>query len=162
MAGRPRGYGWLMSVRACACPCAWGCGCGRAWASDTLFSSLLPFDRWLWPGSLTCSLCARLLALPICTSEERLPPFSPGVGTSLDSWKSQGVTSEEGCGVRGRELVGEAGREWWPLPMVLFKEFPRFLCPRSDCVSPVYGKLVSELCRPSAGKSSPNTFFSLL
>jgi hypothetical protein len=31
---------------------------------------------------------------------------------TLDSWKSQGVTSEDGCGVRGRKLVGEAGLEW--------------------------------------------------
>jgi hypothetical protein len=31
---------------------------------------------------------------------------------TFESWYSQGVTSEDGCGVRGRELVGEAGLEW--------------------------------------------------
>lgn len=67
--------------------------------------------------------------------------------------------------MRGRELVGEVGREWWLLPMVLLRELPRFRCPRSDWVSVTYGavfKLVSEFWRPSAGKSSPKTFCSRL
>lgn len=48
--------------------------------------------------------------------------------------------------MRGRELVGDVGREWWPLPMVLLRELPRLRCPRMDCVSGAYGmfKLVSE------------------
>lgn len=48
--------------------------------------------------------------------------------------------------------------------MVLLRELPRLRCPRMDCVSGAYGmfKLVSEFWRPSAGKSSPNTFWSLL
>ena len=82
---------------------------------------------------------------------------------TLESWNSHGVTSDDACGVRGRELVGEVGRDWWLLPMVLLRELPRFRCPRTDCESPAYGvfKLVSDW-RPSAGKSSPNTFWSLL
>lgn len=74
------------------------------------------------------------------------------------------MTSDEGCGVRGRELVGELGLDWWLLPIVLLRELPRFRCSRVDAVSGTYGvfKLVSELWRPSAGKSSPNTFCSRL
>lgn len=53
---------------------------------------------------------------------------------TFESWKSHGVTSDDGCGVRGRELVGEAGREW-KLPTVLFRELPRFRVPRSEAVS---------------------------
>lgn len=64
--------------------------------------------------------------------------------------------------MRGRALVGEVGLEWW-LPGVL-SELPRFLVARVDCASCMYGalRLVSEFWRPSAGKSSPNTFCSRL
>jgi hypothetical protein len=81
---------------------------------------------------------------------------------TFGSWYSQGVTSDEGCGVRGRELVGDAGLEWW-LPIVLFRELPRFL-DLVDCASMAYGvlRLVSEFWRPSCGKSSPKKFGSLL
>jgi hypothetical protein len=46
---------------------------------------------------------------------------------TLKSWKSHGVTSDEGNGVLGRELVGEVGR--------LFTELFRFRMLRDDCVS---------------------------
>jgi len=81
---------------------------------------------------------------------------------TLESWNSQGVTSDEAWGVRGRELVGETGRECWLLPMVLLSELPRLRIGRWLCASGAYGRLVSEFWRPSAGKSSPKMFCSFL
>lgn len=52
--------------------------------------------------------------------------------------------------MRGRELVGEVGRDWCLLPIVLLRELPRLRCG--------VPKLESEFWRSSAGKSSPKTF----
>lgn len=74
-----------------------------------LFSSLLRWCRC--PGSLDVILCARWPDFVDVCSEDLLRPFSDEEAASWGSWNSQGVTSDDGCGVRGRELVGEAGLE---------------------------------------------------
>lgn len=56
--------------------------------------------------------------------------------------------------MRGRELVGEAGREW--LLLLWFSELPR--CLDAVAAAAAVLRLVSECWRPSAGKSSPKTF----
>ena len=58
--------------------------------------------------------------------------ISQGKLTLSTSWNSQGVTSEDGSGVRGRELIGEAGLLFTLLPSVLLMELVRLRPPRVD------------------------------
>ena len=55
--------------------------------------------------------------------------------TLLTSWNSQGVTSDDGSGVRGREPTGEPGLLLMLLPKVLLTELLRLRVLRAaECV----------------------------
>lgn len=82
---------------------------------------------------------------------------------TLKSWKSQGVTSLEGSGLRGLELAGE---QPWPSVLLVCTELCRAFrdCDEVEWSLPVVRMLVSELLdesSPSSPKKAPSLLFGL-